>query len=86
MSRIPKFITIHPVDPPVSRGAVVSIAKKCKAGVSLDAYWLSSLLQLNDEGEVTKLFCEWDGKDAESVRNSLPASIPEFPPAEGIFS
>jgi len=61
-----KFIAIHPVDPPVpfpSEG-FEAVARKCKAGVDLDAYWVRSWLQLNDKGEVIKVYCEWDGKDA----------------------
>ena len=82
---MPKFVAIHPVNPPVMPDAVGPLAKKCKAGVSLDAYWVRSWLQLNEKGVVTKVFCEWDGKDAESVRKSLAASLPELPPSEGIF-
>lgn len=48
---MPRFIAIHPVDPPVDAGAVGPIAKKCKAGLSLDAYWVKSWLQLTDEGK-----------------------------------
>ena len=75
------------MDPPVpfpSKG-FEAVARKCKAGVDLDAYWVRSWLQLNDKGEVIKVYCEWDGKDAKSVRKSLDASIPELPPSEGIF-
>lgn len=70
---MPKFVAIHPVDPPAPypSDAVKSLARKCKAGLSMDAYWVKSWLQLNDKGEVTRVFCEWDGKDAESVRKSL---------------
>lgn len=82
---MPRFVAIHPVDPPVDVEAVGPIAKKCKEGLSLDAYWVKSLLQLTDDGKVSKVFCEWDGKDAASVRKSLAASIPELPPSEGIF-
>jgi hypothetical protein len=82
---MPKFIAIHPVDPPAPQDAVPPLAKKCKAGVSLDAYWVRSWLQLNEKGEVTKVFCQWDGKDAESVRKSLEASLPELPPSDGVF-
>ncbi len=82
---MPRFVAIHPVDPPASLEDVTPIAKKCKAGVNLDAYWVSSWLQLNDKHEVTKVFCGWDGKDTESVRKTLAASIPELPPSEGIF-
>jgi hypothetical protein len=82
-----KFIAIHPVDPPVpfpSEG-FTGLAKKCKAGLNLDAYWVCSWLQLNDKGEVTKVYCEWDGKDAKSVQKSLDATMPELPPSGGIF-
>jgi hypothetical protein len=83
--RMAKFIAIHPVVPPAPQEAALSLYKKCKAGVSLDAYWVGSWLQLNEKGEITKVFCEWDGKDAESVRKNLAASLPELPPSEGIF-
>ena len=82
---MPRFIAIHPVHPTVDAEAVGPIAKKCKAGLSLDACWVKSWLQLTDEGKVSKVFCEWDGKDAASVRKSLAASIPELPPTEGVF-
>ncbi|MGB7291119.1 MAG: hypothetical protein WBD99_02990 [Thermodesulfobacteriota bacterium] len=82
---MPKFIAIHPIEPPAPQEAVPPLAKKCKAGVSLDAYWVGSWLQLNEKGEVTKVYCEWDAKDAESVRKSLAVSLPELPPSEGIF-
>jgi hypothetical protein len=45
-----KFIAIHPVDPPASREAVPPLARKCKAGVGLNAYWVRSWLQLNEKG------------------------------------
>ena len=77
-----KFIAVHPVDPPVGKDAVVPIAKKAKAGLSLDAYWVKSWLKLNDKGEVTAVYCEWDGKHAQSVRDALTKSIPELPFSE----
>ncbi|KRT65570.1 MAG: hypothetical protein XU11_C0024G0033 [Candidatus Dadabacteria bacterium CSP1-2] len=35
---MPKFLAIHPVDLPVPQEAVIPLAKKCKAGVSLDVH------------------------------------------------
>lgn len=82
---MPRYIAIHPIDPPVNGEEVSPIAKKCKANLSTDAYWVRSWLQLTDEGKVSKVFCEWDSSDADTVRRSLAASIPELPPSEGIF-
>ncbi len=82
---MPKFLAIYPVDPPVNPEAVTPLAKKCKAGVSPDTYWVKSWLQYNGKGEITRVLCEWDAKDAESVYRSIIASLPELPPSEGIF-
>ena len=74
-----KYLAIHPVDPPVNTDDVVPIAKKAKHALTADAYWVKSWLQLNDDGKVTAVYCEWDGKDAESVKKTLSDSIPELP-------
>ena len=74
-----KYIAIHPVDPPAIMDSVGPLAKKAKAVVSTDAYWVKSWCKLNDSGEVTAIYCEWDGKDAQSVREALTQSIPELP-------
>jgi len=74
-----KYLAVHPVDPPVSMDAVGPLAKKAKAGVSPDAYWVKSWCELNDNGEVTAVYCEWDGKDAQTVRDALIRLIPELP-------
>jgi hypothetical protein len=81
---MPKYLAIHPVEPPAQKEAVVPIARKCKAGHNLDAYWVRSWLQM-DDGKVSRVFCEWDAKDAESVINTLDQSIPELPPTQGVF-
>ncbi len=82
---MPKFIAIHPVDPPVNPEAIAPIARRCKANVSLDAYWVKSWVQLNDQGLVTRVFCEWDGTDADAISENVGSSIPELPASEGIF-
>jgi hypothetical protein len=59
------------------------IAKAVKANSSADAYWVGSWLQMNEQGKVTKLLCEWDAKDAESIRRIF-AKIPQLP-VDGIY-
>jgi hypothetical protein len=58
-------------------------AKKAKANVTLDAYWIGATIQLNEQGKVTKIFCEWDAKDAESIRKVL-AKVPGLP-VDGVY-
>jgi len=82
---MPKFLVIHPIDPPLSRENLTPHAMKVKAALSPDAYWVGSYLQLNDKGEVIKVISEWDSKDAESIRKTCANSIPDFPASEGIF-
>lgn len=77
-----KYLAIHPVDPPLSADDVGPVAKKAKAVANKDAYWVKSWLKLNDEGKVTAVYCEWDGKDAEAVKGALRSSIPELPFSE----
>jgi hypothetical protein len=42
------------------------------------SYWVGSWVQLNEQGKITKLFCQWDAKDAESIRTIL-RKIPRLP-------
>ena len=49
-----------------------------KANVTLDAYWIGGTIQLNEQGKATKILCEWDAKDAESIRKVL-AKVPGLP-------
>jgi hypothetical protein len=59
------------------------IAKAVKAGSGVDAYWIGSWLQMNEQGKITRLFCEWDAKDIGSIRKVF-ANIPQLP-TEGIY-
>lgn len=77
-----KYLAIHPVDPPLNADDVGPVAKKAKAAANRDAYWVKSWLKLNEEGKITAVYCEWDGKDAESVKTALMDSIPELPFSE----
>jgi len=82
---MPRYIAIHPVDPPVHGDELAQLAKRSKASLSTDAYWVKSWLQLTEDGKVSKVFCEWDAKDADSILKSVEASIPELPASEGVF-
>ena len=41
--------------------------KKLKPLLTADAYWVRSYMM----PELGKLYCEWDGKDAESIKKVL---------------
>ncbi len=58
------------------------VAKAAKANSTVDAYWVNSWGQMNDEGKIAKIFCQWNGKNAEAIREVLK-KIPA--PCEGPF-
>ncbi len=78
-----KFLVVHPLSSPVTVEEGTPIAKAVKANSTLDAYWVGSWAQLNQQGKITKLLCEWDAKDAESVRK-IVSKIPGLP-TEGVY-
>jgi len=79
---MPKYIAIHNLVPAANKEDVGPVAKKAKSGLSTDAYWVKSWLKLNDKGQVDAIYCEWDAKDAQSVRDALTNTIPELPFSE----
>lgn len=75
-----KFLIVHPVGKELTLEAATPIAKAIKASSTVDAYWVRTWYA-REEG---KLYCEWDGKDAESIRQVIAKAAPEFP-VEGIY-
>jgi len=78
-----KFLAVHTLPAPMTTEQAGPIAKKAKANCTLDAYWVCSWVQLNEQGQVTKIFCEWDAKDIGSIREVF-AKVPELP-VDGIY-
>ena len=78
-----KFLAVHTLPGPMTADEVAPIAKASKAMSGADAYWIGASLQMNDQGKITKIFCEWDAKNAESVRNII-TKIPGAP-LDGVY-
>jgi hypothetical protein len=70
-----KFLVVHPVGKDLTLEAAAPIAKAIKANHSTDAYWVRSCYA-REEGN---LYCEWDAKDAGSIRDVLAKAAPGFP-------
>lgn len=68
---MPKFLAMHPIPTPVTIAEATPVAKAAKANSTLDAYWVRSWAQLNEEGKIVKIFCEWNAKDAKAVLEVL---------------
>ena len=75
-----RFIAVHPVGREMAVEAGTSMAKAIKANHTVAAYWVRSVY-LREEG---KMYCEWDAKDAESIRQVLAKAALELP-TEGIY-
>ena len=73
----------HTLPSPATIEEAGVFAKKAKANVTLDAYWIGASIQLNEQGKATKILCEWDARDAESIRKVL-AKVPGLP-VDGVY-
>jgi hypothetical protein len=80
---MPKFLAVHVLPSPVTFEEGTPLAKKVKANNTVDAYWVRSVCQLNKEGKIVKLLCEWNATNIEAIRKVL-AKIPELS-TEGIY-
>jgi len=78
-----KFLAIHTLPAPVTPEEAAPLGKKAKANATADAYWVKSWVQLNEEGKMVKIYCEWNGKDADTVRKVLDKT-PELP-LDGLY-
>ncbi len=83
---MPKFLLVHPVgtqEVAKFMEQATPFARAVKANVTPDAYWIRSWYA-QEEG---KLYCEWDAKDAESIRKVVDAAVKaSFElPTEGIY-
>jgi hypothetical protein len=79
-----KFIAVHPLQSPITKDQITEAARACRAENSNDAYWVDSWTQLNDKGEITVIYCQYDAKDANSISNLLKKGAPDLP-VEGIY-
>lgn len=73
-----KFLVVHPVGKDLTLEAATPIAKAIKANVSKDAYWIKT----SYAREAGNLYCEWDAKDAASIRDLLSKAAPGFPTSD----
>ena len=79
---MPKFLAMHPIPAPIALQEATPVAKAAKANSTLDAYWVRSWAQMNEEGKIVKIFCEWNAANADAVLQVLK-KIPA--PYEGPF-
>ena len=79
---MPKFLAVHPMPSHPTFAETMPIAKMVKANSTVDAYWVRSYAQLDEEGRLVKMFCEWNAKKIEDVRKVL-ADVPIE--TEGIY-
>jgi hypothetical protein len=79
---MPKFLAVHPFPSLPTFAEAMPIARMVKANSTVDAYWVRSYAQLNEEGKIVKLFCEWNARNIEAIRKVV-ADIPIQ--TEGIY-
>ena len=81
--KVPKFLVVHPVPIPATIEEATPIGKAFKALNTKDAYWVMSWCMFDKDGKVTKILCQWDANDLESVKKITDKV--EAIPTEGIY-
>lgn len=76
---MPKFLAVHPVGKNRKPEEMAPAVKALIPLLTLDAQWIRSWYA-SEEG---KLYCEWNAKDAQSIRAVL-AKVPNIP-TEGVY-
>ena len=79
---MPKFLVVHPIPVPVTPEEAAPVAKAAKANSTVDAYWVQSWAQLNEEGKIVKIMCQWNAASAGAVVDVLK-KVPA--PSEGPY-
>ena len=79
---MPKFLVVHRLPTPLTNEEAAHIGRAAKANATLDAYWVNAWSQLNEEGKIVKILCQWNATSAEEVRKVL-ANVPI--PLEGVY-
>ncbi|MHA1463246.1 MAG: hypothetical protein ACTSQ0_09285 [Candidatus Heimdallarchaeota archaeon] len=80
---MPKFLVIHPIPVPATIEEATPIGKAFKALSNKDAYWVKSWAMMTTDGKISKILCQWDAKDLESIKK-LTDKVDAIP-TEGIY-
>jgi hypothetical protein len=79
---MPKFLVVHPIPAPTTFEECAPVAKAAKANSTVDAYWVQSWAQLNKEGMIVKILCQWNAANTEALVDVLK-KVPA--PSEGPY-
>ena len=78
-----KFLVVHVMSTPMTAEEAGYIGQKVKAMLTADAYWVKSWAQLNEDGKIVRILCEWNAVDEDAIRRVLD-KLPDVP-VEGIY-
>lgn len=71
---MPKYVLIHNPGKDLTMELAEPFAQAIKANHTVDAYWIRSWY-VREEG---KLYCEWDAKNPELMREVIAKIAPDF--------
>jgi hypothetical protein len=82
-----KFLFFHPFPAPMELAQVEPVAKLAKRLSGADAYWIGSWVQMDAQGKVNRIICEWDARDAAAIDGVAKKILQEIPgvPMEGPY-
>ncbi len=79
---IPKFLAVHKMAEPISIDAATAMGRKVRDLTTREVKWISTWVQLTEDGLIRRIYCCWESPDAESIRKIL--NEVRFP-LEGVY-
>jgi len=79
---IPKFLAVHEMAEPISVEVAATMGRKVRDLTTQEVRWISTWIQLTEEGLIKRIYCCWESPDAESIKRILNEA--QFP-LEGIY-
>ena len=77
-SGLPKYIAAHTLPQPATPEEISPLVQELLKHESLDAYWVQAWTEMNEEGKALRIFCEWNAKNVEAVKEVFN-EVPAFP-------
>ncbi len=77
-SVLAKYIAVHTLPQPMTPEEINPLVQELLRHEALDAYWVESWTEMNEEGKALRIFCEWNAKSKEAIEKVF-AKVPSFP-------
>ena len=73
-----KYIAVHALPQPATPEEITPLLQELLRHETVDAYWVQSWAETNEQGKALRIFCEWNAKSEDAVQRVFERA-PAFP-------